>query len=836
MLRVGAGETRSTRARSALPLIGWSLAFFVLVIFSRNLAVKQPGEVPAALISPSAGLGLVWFASARSRRELIVDSVAVILVAGLGLWFAAAVGWTGSVPWAQYWALLILPAQYLAPVLLFRRWVPQLWGAGGRRSMRTLPEFGLVLLAMTVSVLAYSLVRTVFAELFIPAESVSLALGRGARALSAMATLGTFGLLLGGWLTEAKDTARSRIPTPSAVDLGTLLGGAVAAVVVLEFDFFLETQAPSTFLLMLVIAWIAIRFTPVLTSGFCLLTGGVVIGLTIANKGTLASVEDPVLRAGLAQLLVVVLMVLGMIISLSRSQVLDSLATLARSEAANARRAAELDLVMANLVDGVAIIEQGGKIMHANTALRTAFGTQEDTAVDEVRPDSEIPDEERLIRGSDGALLRDDISPLTRALAGEDVPAEEWRAPSTAGPIHWVTISGVPLPPEEDGPPRAMLVLRDITSEKAHQDALETRAAELNMVIDNLNDGLAIVEADGTYSQANDALRTIFWGRPDAIDQAGDIEGPSAYHLFHPDGRPLDEDDYPFKRALRGIDVRDEEQHLRRPGAPTQILSVSSYPLPDEAGRKRRAVVVVRDVTLERSYQDGLASFAGTVAHDLNNPLSVIDGWAEAIQEDLSETDDEMARSAVPMVQHIRAGVEQMRGFISDLLAHAVARDQTLRCEWVSLRNMVKHIASQRDRPELRNGGIEVGELPDVWADKLLVRQVVDNLIGNATKYVAPGVTPEIRVSATTTQDGWVEVTVNDNGIGIDPAQQERVFDSFHRASADGYAGTGLGLAICKRIVERHGGTIRVEAIATGGSSFVFALPASAEVFAAATA
>ena len=816
-------------------MIGWSLLFFAMVLYSRNLAVKQPGEVPAALITPSAGVGLVWLASSRSRREMVTASVALVLVAGLGLWFAGAVGYTSYPPAAQYAALLLLPAQSIAPVLLLQRWVPQLWGAGGRRSIRTLQEFGLALLAMTLGVLAYSVVRTVFGELFITGESVSLAVGRGARALSAMATLGIFGLLLGGWLAEAEDAGRSPVGRPSSADVATLVGGAAAAVVVLDFDFFLETQAPSTFLLMLVIAWISIRFTPIVTSAFCLLTGGVVVGLTIADKGTLAVVDDPVLRAGLAQLLVVVLMVLGMIISLSRSQVLDSLATLARSEAANARRAAELDLVMANLVDGVAIIEHGGRIVHANTALRTAFGTQEDTAVETVRPDSEIPDTERLVRGTDGRPLTDEISPLTRALAGEEVPAEEWRAPD-AGPIHWVTISGVPLPPEEDGPPRAMLVLRDITAEKTHQAALEARAAELDLVIDKLNDGLSIVEEGGRYIHSNDALRRIMTGNPGSQSFAGDVPSAAAYHLHHPDGRVLGDGEYPYLRAIEGEAVNAEEYHLRRPGSPTQILTISAYPLPREGHDLRRAMVVVRDVTLERSYQDGLASFAGTVAHDLNNPLSVIDGWAEAIQEDLSETDDEMARSAVPMVQHIRAGVEQMRGFISDLLAHAVARDQTLRCEWVSLRNMVKHVASQRDRPELRNGGIEVGELPDVWADKLLVRQVVDNLIGNATKYVASGVVPDIRVTAQTTDDGWVEVSVSDNGIGIGIDQRERVFDSFHRASRDGYAGTGLGLAICKRIVERHGGTIRVDANPVGGSTFVFGLPSSAEVFASATA
>ncbi len=508
-------------------LIGWSVLFFAAVIYSRNLAVKEPGELPVALISPSAGIGVVWLASARTRMELVADSVAVIVVAGLGLWFAQAVGWTGSVPAAMYILLVLAPVQYLVVVYLLRRWVPQLWGGGGRTSMRTLPEFGLVLLAMTLGVLAYSLIRTAFGELMIPEETLSLAVGRGTRSLSAMATVGIFGLLLGGWLAETHDAGRSPLPRPSAADVVTLVAGAAAAFVVLDFNFFLETQAPSTFLLMLVIAWMAVRFPPVVTSAFCLLTGSVVIGLTIANKGTLAAVADPVLRAGLAQLLVVVLMVLGMVISLSRQQVLDSLASLARSEAANARRAQELDLVMANLDDGVAIIEQGGRILHANTALRTGFGTQEEnTELDRVRDDAEIPDEERLLRGSDGKMLTDETSPLTRAFEGVAVPAEEWRSPKEDGPIRWVTISAVPLPPDEGGTPRAMIVLRDISGEKAHQESLETRAAELNLVIDNLNDGLAIVEEGGTYTQANDALRTIFWGTPDAIEASGDIDAP----------------------------------------------------------------------------------------------------------------------------------------------------------------------------------------------------------------------------------------------------------------------------------------------------------------------
>ena len=156
-------------------------------------------------------------------------------------------------------------------------------------------------------------------------------------------------------------------------------------------------------------------------------------------------------------------------------------------------------------------------------------------------------------------------------------------------------------------------------------------------------------------------------------------------------------------------------------------------------------MVVVRDFTRERAYEDSLVSFAGTVAHDLNNPLSVIDGWAEALEEDFAASQSREAALATPMIQHIRASVAQARGFISDLLAHTVARDQTLTCEQISLQNLVKHIAGSRDRP--RNGGeIIAADLLDVWGDRVLLRQVLDNLIGNGMKYVAKGTVPRILI------------------------------------------------------------------------------------------
>ena len=111
-----------------------------------------------------------------------------------------------------------------------------------------------------------------------------------------------------------------------------------------------------------------------------------------------------------------------------------------------------------------------------------------------------------------------------------------------------------------------------------------------------------------------------------------------------------------------------------------------------------------------------------------------------------------------------------------------------------------------------------------VTGDRFLVRQLLDNLLGNAVKYVAPGVRPSVVVVARPVE-GELEVAISDNGIGIPADQRDRIFDSFVRAHAEGYAGTGLGLAICQRVVDRHGGRIRADEEPGGGTRISFTLP-----------
>jgi signal transduction histidine kinase len=662
---------------------GWAAVYALVMVLSRKLVV-QPDNI--SLIAPASGVAVIWLASARGRAELVVD---VVLLTALTAGILMLTGGSGM----QTLLSLLFAIQPLAVVYLLRAWTPHLWGGGGRRAMGTMADFGLTLLCMALGLLVYSVVRTVLGELLVPRETLSLAVARTTRAASALATVGVGGLLLGGWLAEHHDQGRPAFSRPSPADIGQAAGIAAATAVIYGFGFGLRPTTPSTFLLTLTIVWVAVRFNPIVTAAACLITGAIGVWLTIAGVGPIAEVAHPVNRAAIAEVFVVVLMVLGMTISLSRRQVLSTVTRLRESEATLAVRAEELDMVMSHLDDGVAIIEEGGRVLHANQALLTAFGT---------------------------------------------------RAPE---PLERVQEPGL--------------------------------------------------------------------GRGRAL---------------HPDGRPLEAGENPLVRAMAGEVVNAEEIHHTDELGVFRVLECSAFQVPHAVGAPKRVMVVLRDITAASTHRESLISFAGTVAHDLNNPLSVIDGWAEALEDRLNESDSVDSAAATPMLQHIRVGVEQMRGFISDLLAHAVARDQSLTPEPVSLSRLVKHIVSSRDRPE-GGGEIVVGETVDVWADRVLVRQVLDNLIGNAFKYHAPGVVPRVLIEAEAIDHGMALVHVRDNGIGVPPEQRDRIFEDFQRATDD-YQGTGLGLSICRRIIQRHGGTITVADNPDGrGSSFEFTLPMTPHAF-----
>ncbi|GGS86945.1 hypothetical protein GCM10010156_51880 [Planobispora rosea] len=362
----------------------------------------------------------------------------------------------------------------------------------------------------------------------------------------------------------------------------------------------------------------------------------------------------------------------------------------------------------------------------------------------------------------------------------------------------------------------------------AAEESASGQARLLTTIVDTMHDGLAVLDAEGRFLMRNPATQRLLGGVTSPTDR---LAGSEHYGLFHPDGRPLRDDEMPHLKALAGHEVSGMDVVVRNPGVPEgRTLSVSAIPMPSPEGG---VVMVLHDVTAERRHRDELTAFAGVVAHDLRNPLTTIEGWADVLAETVEEQPGAEGPGGVKdVIARIKRASARMRHLIQDLLTYTTARDAAVRPATVDLAGVVRDIVSARaDLPAHLSGAhpprFHLGDLPEVRADPALLRQLMDNLIGNAVKYVAPGSTPEVTVTSGPAGRGWVRVEVADRGIGIPPGQHEAIFENFHRAHVKaGYVGSGLGLAICKRIVERHGGTIGVEDNPGGGSRFFFTIPA----------
>ena len=356
---------------------------------------------------------------------------------------------------------------------------------------------------------------------------------------------------------------------------------------------------------------------------------------------------------------------------------------------------------------------------------------------------------------------------------------------------------------------------------------LRQQAALHTAVLNAINEGVAVVDEDGKFVLHNPAATRLL---AMDLDRDGTQGWPAHYGIFLPNGvTRFPDDEIPLTLALADEPSDGVEMVIRNPHIPDwRLISVDGRPLEWTPGR-RAGLAVFRDITAQRQHEAELAAFAGVVAHDLKGTLAAISLYGEmalaAVGKSTAETNVEKATRAL---DRLAAAVASMRRLISDLLAYATAREAPLQAEPVDLVSMIEESgAAQTDsycadtQPDIR-----VGLLPVVAADRRLLRQLLDNLIGNAMKYVVPGEVPQIDISAYLVNAGWARIEIADRGIGIPTDQVARVFEPFYRAhSTMDVGGTGLGLAICRRVVDRHGGLLGVSENPGGGSRFHFTLP-----------
>ena len=229
-----------------------------------------------------------------------------------------------------------------------------------------------------------------------------------------------------------------------------------------------------------------------------------------------------------------------------------------------------------------------------------------------------------------------------------------------------------------------------------------------------------------------------------------------------------------------------------------------------------------RAAELARSNAE-LDQFASIASHDLQEPLRKVRTFTERVREIDADT---LSDRGLDYLQRANASAERMQRLIEDLLVFSRVAMQTRPFAPVDLGQVTREVLEDLDDLVRRSGArVTVGALPTINADAAQMRQLMQNLISNALKFRREGVTPEVDVSATV-DDEWVTIVVRDNGIGFEPQYSRRIFRVFERLHGRGaYPGTGIGLALCRKIADRHGGSVQADSVVGRGSTFTVRLP-----------
>lgn len=289
-----------------------------------------------------------------------------------------------------------------------------------------------------------------------------------------------------------------------------------------------------------------------------------------------------------------------------------------------------------------------------------------------------------------------------------------------------------------------------------------------------------------------------------------------AFFLSASISRPILELDTVTSRAAAGdmdqqidLDLRDELGALAR-SFNTMLASL----------RQRTEALARSNADLERSNAD-LEEFGYAVSHDLKEPLRSVYGFLELLKRRAGAQLDEKAHG---YIDRSLAGAERMRVLIDDLLAYARVSTGPRALRAVDLNQVAQDVLGALEQSVKESGArVEIEALPVVQGERAQLSALLQNLISNAIKFRREQ--PVIRISGREEARHW-QVSVQDNGIGIEAAQFERVFQVFQRLHGkEEYPGTGIGLAVCKKIVERHGGRIWLESQPGVGTTFHFTIP-----------
>lgn len=367
-------------------------------------------------------------------------------------------------------------------------------------------------------------------------------------------------------------------------------------------------------------------------------------------------------------------------------------------------------------------------------------------------------------------------------------------------------------------------LLSDSVSEANPEEVAVCRAA-----IESSPTATVMIDAAGRIVMVNRETESLFgYSRQELLRQQVESLVPERFRGDHPRhrekflespserrmgagrdlfGRRKDGSEFPIELGLKPVHVNGR----------TYVLSA----IVDISERKRLEQGIKEShEALEQSNLE-LKQFAYIASHDLQTPLRTIAGFAQLLNEDCA---DKLGEDAAGYIERIVNGCNRMQTLIDDLLAYSRVESRTRPFEVVDMNAVLQDVAVMVEAELVEAAGqLNRETLPVVQGDRSQLTQLMMNLVGNGLKYHGDA-PPVITVSAEQEDGLWV-FAVQDNGIGIEEKHHDKIFEIFRRLhTQQKYPGTGIGLALCRRIVERHGGTIWTEASPGEGSTFFFTL------------
>jgi PAS domain S-box-containing protein len=414
---------------------------------------------------------------------------------------------------------------------------------------------------------------------------------------------------------------------------------------------------------------------------------------------------------------------------------------------------------------------------------------------------------------------------------GEPVVGLEETETWPDGRVGWVSTTKMPLKDPSGAVIGTFGISTDITARKQAEEDLQKEQRLLNTLINSLPDRIYAMDLEGHKIISNTADWKASGGK-----RLEDVIGKTDRELYPPDlAATFWELD---KQVLdSGIAIADQEEPGLDPHGNRVWVSTSKVPLRDGNGQVIGLVGMGRDITerkrtqqalqeyaakLERTNRD-LQDFAYVASHDLQEPLRKIQAFSDRLAVKFGDGLDASGRD---YLERMRDASQRMQILINDLLSYSrvVTRGKAFRA--VDLNTVAHEVVNDLgDLIERTGGRVEVGPLPTVQADATQMRQLIQNLVANALKFRDAQRAGLVKVAARV-DDGCCVISVEDNGIGFDLQYLDRIFKPFERLhTREDYEGSGMGLAICRRIVERHAGSITATSTPGSGASFFVTLP-----------